>query len=156
MDIGSQASWDLCVTLPLINKISILGVTPNGVNIKTSIKTTKQYTAIAAVTTQTLAVGSMFCVGIDFIDLSGRILRQLNSTLSPWSMVTTPDEFLMMSALTDNSVVKLNLEDKMIVFRRKVNQIQDPRGVAYTMDGCLIVADISMSTLHLIGPDGIW
>ena len=49
--------------------------------LQTSIKTTKQYTAIAAVTTQTLAVGSMFCVGIDFIDLSGRILRQLSKAL---------------------------------------------------------------------------
>ncbi|KAK3725300.1 hypothetical protein RRG08_036694, partial [Elysia crispata] len=86
MDIGSPASWDLCVTLPLINKISLMEVRSNGVNIKTSIKTSKEYTAIAAVTTQTLAVGSFLPAGMDLIDLSGRILRLLNSTLSPWSM----------------------------------------------------------------------
>ena len=49
--------------------------------LQTSVKTTKQYGAIAAVTTQTLAVGSMFCAGIDLIDLSGRILRQLSMAL---------------------------------------------------------------------------
>ena len=49
--------------------------------LQTSVKTTKHYGAIAAVTTQILAVGSMFRAGIDLIDLSGRILRQLSNAL---------------------------------------------------------------------------
>ena len=49
--------------------------------LQTSIKTTKQYLAIAAVTTQTLAVGYRAGPGIDLIDLSGRILRQLSKAL---------------------------------------------------------------------------
>ena len=37
MDIRSRASWDLCVTLPNTRKISLMGVTPSGVNIKVSM-----------------------------------------------------------------------------------------------------------------------
>ncbi|KAK3744151.1 hypothetical protein RRG08_064178 [Elysia crispata] len=77
MDITCKWSWDLWVTPPIKNNITHLAVTPNGLNIKTSMKTSKHYTAIAAVTTQTLAVGYLSGAGIDLIDLSGRILRQL-------------------------------------------------------------------------------
>ena len=36
MDIRTQTSWDLCVTLPNARKINIMRVTPNSVNIKVS------------------------------------------------------------------------------------------------------------------------
>ncbi|KAK3706884.1 hypothetical protein RRG08_051287 [Elysia crispata] len=120
MDIRSLASWDLCVTLPNTRKISLMGVTPSGVSIKKSIKTSKKYSAIAAVTTQTLAVGYRAGCGIDLIDLSGRILHQLSSTFSPWSMLTTPGRFLMMSTYTYDSIAKMKLEDETIVFHHEV------------------------------------
>ncbi|KAK3762626.1 hypothetical protein RRG08_040394, partial [Elysia crispata] len=120
----------------------------------TSIKTTKEYGAIAAVTTQTLAVG--YWRGIDLIDLSGRILRQLSSTLSPWSMLTTPDGFLMMSSYRDDSIAKMKLEDQTIVFDHKVKQIECPKGVSSSIDGSLIVSDLDKRTLHLISRDGVW
>ncbi|KAK3697907.1 hypothetical protein RRG08_005856 [Elysia crispata] len=107
--------------------------------IKTSIETSRQYDAIAAVTTQTLAVGYASHAGIDLIDLSGRILRQISSTLYPWSMLTTPDGFLMMSSYRDNSIAKMKLEDQTIVFDHKVKQIKCPRGVSSSIDGSLIV-----------------
>ena len=49
--------------------------------LQTSMKTSKKYWAIAAVTTQTLAIGYWPDAGIDLIDLSGRILRQLSEAL---------------------------------------------------------------------------
>ncbi|KAK3730143.1 hypothetical protein RRG08_039919 [Elysia crispata] len=129
---------------------------PMKARLKRSIDTAKPYQAIAAVTTQTLAVGYWFCAGIDLIDLSGRILRQLSSTLFPCSMLTTPDGFLMVPSHMGDSIAKMNLDDKTIVFHHKVEQIKNPRGIAYAMDGSLIVVDETMRTLHLIRPNGVW
>ena len=36
MEITCKSSWDLWVTLPIKNNITLLGVTPNGINIKVS------------------------------------------------------------------------------------------------------------------------
>ncbi|KAK3758659.1 hypothetical protein RRG08_000216 [Elysia crispata] len=130
--------------------------TPNGINIKTSMKTSKKYLEIAAVTTQTLAVGFWPHSGIDLIDLSGRILRQLSSTLSPLYMVTTADGYLMMSIFRDNSIAKLKLEDTSTFFHHTVQQIEKPRGVEFIMDGSFIIADGDKRTLNLISPDGAW
>ncbi|KAK3781919.1 hypothetical protein RRG08_064174 [Elysia crispata] len=120
------------------------------------MKTSKQYLAIAAVTTQTLAVGLWSGAGIDLIDLSGRILRQLSSTLSPFYMVTTADGYLIMSIKTDNSIAKLKLEDKSTFFHHKAQQIENPKGVEFLMDGSSIVVDRGKHSLHLISPDGAW
>ncbi|KAK3783397.1 hypothetical protein RRG08_005392, partial [Elysia crispata] len=156
MDITCKSSWDLWLTLPYENTITHLGVTPNGINIKTSMKTSKKYLAIAAVTTQTLAVGYLSGAGIDLIDLSGRILRQLSSTLNPFSMVTTADGYLIMSIVRDNSIAKLKLEDNSTFFHHKVKQIEIPRGVEFIMDGSSIIADRDKRTLNIISPDGVW
>ncbi|KAK3724962.1 hypothetical protein RRG08_005393 [Elysia crispata] len=156
MDITCKSSWDLWVTLPNKNTITLLGVTPNGINIKTSLKTTKKYMAIAAVTTQTIAVGYTNSLGIDLIDLSGNILYQLSSTLNPFSMVTTADGYLIMSIVRDNSIAKLKLEDNSTVFRHKVQQIEKTRGVEFIMDGSFIIGDRDKRTLNLISPNGAW
>ncbi|KAK3724964.1 hypothetical protein RRG08_005395 [Elysia crispata] len=123
---------------------------------QTSIKTSKQYKAIAAVTTQTLAVSYRSGAGIDLIDLSGGILYQLSSKLYPLSMVSRADGFLFMSILSDDSIAKVKLEGGSTIFRHKVEQIEYPTGVAYNMDKSFIVADRDKRTLHLISPDGVW
>ncbi|KAK3704667.1 hypothetical protein RRG08_000992, partial [Elysia crispata] len=115
------------------------------------IKTSKEYDAIAAVTTRTLAAGYLSGAGIDLIDLSGNILYQMSSVLEPWSMVTTEDQCLLM-ALCNNSIAKLKMKDHSTIFSRKVEQVEHPSGVAYSMEGYFIVSDRNKRTIHLIDP----
>ena len=49
--------------------------------LQTSIQTAKPCVAIAAVDAKTLAVGYVDVFGIDLIDLSGRVLRQISKAL---------------------------------------------------------------------------
>ena len=44
------------------------------------ILTSKEYRAIAAVDSNTLAVGQPFSPGIDLIDLSGQVLRNISES----------------------------------------------------------------------------
>ncbi|KAK3759411.1 hypothetical protein RRG08_047299 [Elysia crispata] len=152
IDLSSGSGWDLCVTLWEKSEIALLGVTPKGVKIKTPIKTSRKYRAIAAVSTRTLAVGYLSGAGIDLIDLSGNILYKLSSVLDPLSMVTTEDQCLLMS-LCNNSIAKLKMEDHSTIFSCKVKQVEHPKGVAYSMGGYFFVSDGHKRTLHLIDQD---
>ncbi|KAK3764816.1 hypothetical protein RRG08_015655, partial [Elysia crispata] len=122
MDITCPTTWEVGVTQPLEREISILTVTQNSVQLKASIKTERQYWAIAAVTTKTLAVSDLYGAGVDLIDLSGMLLYKLSTTFNPWHLVTSPDECLVMSHYPDDSLAKMKLEDNTTIFHHKVPQ----------------------------------
>ncbi|RUS70474.1 hypothetical protein EGW08_021765, partial [Elysia chlorotica] len=79
----------------------------NCLNPQSWIKTDKACWAIAAASPQTLAVG-YWCPGIDLMDLSGRILRRLSSTLHPRSMVMSTDGYLLITTV-NNQIAKLKI-----------------------------------------------
>ncbi|GFR85172.1 hypothetical protein ElyMa_002435700, partial [Elysia marginata] len=86
--------------------------------LQTSITTSKPCWAIAAVDQGTLAVGYHWGDhGIDLIDSSGHILRQLSSDLRPYFMEVSPDQHLVMTLSDDDSIAKLKLADSTVVYR---------------------------------------
>ncbi|GFR92080.1 hypothetical protein ElyMa_002609100, partial [Elysia marginata] len=77
----STCDWDVAVTLPGKRQIALIKGTQQRISFETSITTSKPCWATAAVDQGTLAVGYWRVDGIDLIDLSGHILRQLSKVL---------------------------------------------------------------------------
>ncbi|GFR90911.1 hypothetical protein ElyMa_000830200 [Elysia marginata] len=71
-------------------------------------------------------------------------------------MEVSPDNHLVMS-LRHGLLAKLRLTDGSIVYRHKLHEVPNPRGIAcHRQDGSYIVADRESRTLHLVSPIGYW
>ncbi|KAK3759415.1 hypothetical protein RRG08_047303 [Elysia crispata] len=143
MDSTPTCMWDVALTLSKTSQIAILRVISNSLSLKTSIQTAKPCVAIAAVDAKTLAVGYFAEFGIDLIDLSGTVLRQISSNFHPKYMATTSDKCLVM-ALASKEIGKQNLADGDTLYIIKAEHLKNPRGITDFQDGsCLVVDQIS-------------
>ncbi|GFN73580.1 hypothetical protein PoB_000008600 [Plakobranchus ocellatus] len=152
---SSSIRHAVAVTLPFCSGIDLLEVTGDNMKVKRTLQTSRGYDAVAAVNNQTLAVGCWRAFGIDLIDLGGQVLRQICSSVHPNYMVTTEDGHLMCSTY-DDTIAQVQMDTGTIVFDKSVPQIQDPRGVAITSDGSILVTDGRNKTLHLVSSQGAW
>ncbi|GFO31615.1 hypothetical protein PoB_005812000 [Plakobranchus ocellatus] len=103
------------VTLPDCPGIDILVVAGDNIKVKRIIETSKQYEAVAAVNNQTLAIGYWTGQGIDLIDLQGRVLRQICSSVHPWHMEITEGGDLVCSTLY-NAIARVQVDTGAIAF----------------------------------------
>ncbi|GFO16699.1 hypothetical protein PoB_004320400 [Plakobranchus ocellatus] len=107
----------VAVTLHDCNSIDIVEVADGTMKVKKTLATSIRYDAVAAVSKQTLAVGHWDVSGIDLIDLDGRILRHICSSVDPCYMDVTKDGDLMCSTWDDTIArVQLNTTAETVVF----------------------------------------
>ncbi|GFO18770.1 hypothetical protein PoB_004527500 [Plakobranchus ocellatus] len=154
---GASKCITVVVTLPKCAAIDILEVARDDIQVKKTLQMSRKYCAVAAVNKQSLAVAewAWYNRGIDLIDLDGRLLRQICSSVSTWYMDITEDGELVCSA-SRNTIARVKVDTGTIVFNNSVPQIKNPWGVAIVSDGSILVTDASNNTLHLVSSQGAW
>ncbi|KAK3759980.1 hypothetical protein RRG08_006447 [Elysia crispata] len=155
MDRTSNNSWAVAVTFPDCSTIEMLKVTTAGIKHQKTLSTSPYY-AIAAIDPKTLAVGYVNGAGIDIINLSGHVLRQISLSTNPSYMEATPDQCLVITHKSLNIIVKLKIADGKIVHSLTVPQMKNPRGITRHHDGTCVVSDKKSGTLHLYNTGRGW
>ncbi|GFO28678.1 protein kinase pk4 [Plakobranchus ocellatus] len=160
---GASKCITVAVTLPDGHAIDILEVVDVSIKVKKTIQTSRQYDAVAAVNMQTLAVAGpphyvnfrIVAAGIDLIDIDGRVLRQICSSVCPLKMDATEDGQLICSTM-DNKIARVQVDSSAVLFNNSVPHIGNPWGVAIASDGSILATDTSQNTLHLVSSQGAW
>ncbi|GFS05066.1 hypothetical protein ElyMa_001190200 [Elysia marginata] len=151
----STCGWDVAVTLKEKCHIALINVTQQKISLKKMVTTTKPCRAIAAVDQGTLAVGYLQSFGVDLIDLSGNVIRQLSSGMKPNYMDVSPNQHLVMS-LTNDKVAKLKLDDSSIVYLHRLHNQRSLSGIACHHQDSSVIVDEEIRTLHLLNARGGW
>lgn len=152
----SSSGWDVAVTLKEKFYLALIHVTRNCATLKTTVPTSKVYWAVAAISSDTLAVGHWKARGIDLINLSGQALCQLSSDVSPDFMEVSPDGYLLVSTVNHEFVI-LRTTFGTIIFKDNVQNLPCPYAITCpNQDATSIVADRETRTLHLVNSRGIW
>ncbi|GFN93108.1 hypothetical protein PoB_001961400 [Plakobranchus ocellatus] len=114
----------VAVTLSGCPGIEIIEVIDLNLKVKRSLNTSREYSAVAALTYRTLAVGYAWrSPGIDIIDLDGRVLRQICSSLVPFFMDITEDGVLMCST-RDNTIARVQMDTGTVAFKKSDEEIR--------------------------------
>ncbi|GFO06015.1 hypothetical protein PoB_003252000 [Plakobranchus ocellatus] len=148
----------LVVTLPKRQAIDILEVTDQRLQVNKSLKVNEEYSALAAVNNNTLAVGYLEedDSRVDIISLNGQLLCRISSVPSPFSMISTKNSELIFSTWENGSIAKVNSFAGRVIFDVEVPQITVPLGVTIVSDDTLLVADYYAPSLHLVSSEGQW
>ncbi|KAK3724965.1 hypothetical protein RRG08_005396 [Elysia crispata] len=140
MDDRSLLQQNVALTLQEKSLIVIHTISSVSMSLKIPIRTAKPCCAIAAVDAKTLAVGYFDVKGIDLIDLSGRVLRQISSHFRPNYMMTTSDECLVIS-FGSNEIATINLANGDTSFVQKVEHLQNLWGITHHKDGFFLATN---------------
>ncbi|GFO48520.1 hypothetical protein PoB_007502500, partial [Plakobranchus ocellatus] len=81
-----------------------------------TLQTSRQYSAVAAVNKQSLAVGYSQGPGIDLINLDGHVLRQICSNIQPFGMAVTEDGELVCS--TGHKIASVKVDSGTVAFHK--------------------------------------
>ncbi|GFO20517.1 hypothetical protein PoB_004702200 [Plakobranchus ocellatus] len=111
----SSIRHTVAVTLPDCFGIDILEVNGDNMEVKRTLQTSRDYWAVAAVNNLTLAVGYLGDSGIDLIDLGGQVLRQICSSVHPYSIDITEDGDLMCSTWGDK-IARVQVDTGTVAF----------------------------------------
>ncbi|GFN79610.1 hypothetical protein PoB_000611600, partial [Plakobranchus ocellatus] len=114
---GDSKCITVVVTLPNCSALDILEVARDDITVKKTLQTSIKYYTVAAVNNQSLAVASwrLYHPGIDLIDLDGRVLRQICSSVPTWYMDITEDGELVCSAL-GSTIARVKVDNGNVVF----------------------------------------
>ncbi|GFO49523.1 hypothetical protein PoB_007602800 [Plakobranchus ocellatus] len=113
---SSSIGHTVAMTLPYCAGIDLLELVGDSIKVKKTLQTSIQYDAVAAVYSQTLAVGhGHLDIGIDLMDLGGQVLRRICSNVWPYYMDITQDGDLVCS--TDyNTIARVQVDTGTITF----------------------------------------
>ncbi|GFO34098.1 hypothetical protein PoB_006060300 [Plakobranchus ocellatus] len=114
LDSGSYSRPLVAVTLPHCPAIDILKVDDNKVKKERTIETSRRYFAVAALDATTLAVGYHRRPGIDLINLSGEVLREIRSRERVFYMEATEDGDLLCCA-AGNKILRVRVDPVDVV-----------------------------------------
>ncbi|GFR64619.1 hypothetical protein ElyMa_005511700 [Elysia marginata] len=149
LDITATSGWDVAVTLYRAPRIDVIHVTPQDLTLKTSIPTTKPYDAIAAVDSTTLAVGYAR-YGIDLINMSGQVLRQLSKTsiptTKPYDAIAPVGSTTLAVGCARYGIELINLSGQVL---RQLSSTLNPWYMAASPDKHLLVSNSNGLLLKL-------
>ncbi|GFO09571.1 high-affnity carbon uptake protein hat/hatr [Plakobranchus ocellatus] len=149
---SSSNCHTLAVTL-FDYSIDMLEVEDDKIKVKSTLQTSRNYCAVAAVDKQSLAVGYSTGQGIDLINLEGQVLRQISSSVRPLYMYMSKDGGLLCSNKS-KTLARIQVDTGTVVFNESVPQAKELSGVAIASDGSILVTGASNRTLHLVSSQG--
>ncbi|XP_046327219.2 tripartite motif-containing protein 2-like [Haliotis rufescens] len=143
--VAKLSESQIAVSVPDSKEIVIVNVTPDPVLLST-IKTSKQYYALASLSPSQLAAGTWGqSHSVDILDMTGRILRSINTGVigNPDFIHVTRNNNLIVSEEAVKSLVCVTSEgDAVFTYKpRGVRALTNPRGITTTSTGDILLAD---------------